>query len=227
LAGKDADRTPLVLIVDETTGLLSRGAIAAELINVLEMISQETRKVGVYAMCIGQQFSAEVMKSTARNSFVSMLSCRARRSVARVQSDNAQFGQLAATLEVGQAVWLAPTGELRRLAVPNCTQAHLEQVSAVLSATKNGAGVWSATPGKPDSKPKLLADGEPEFQANGTQGETGFPLDEQMQRAVTMFYRGHNFSDIIPTVWNVRSGRSYQDKINELQSALRSAGGAR
>lgn len=235
LEGKDKDRSPLVLIVDETTALLQRGNIAEQLISVLEMIAQETRKVNVYAMCVGQNFSAEVMKSTARNSFVSMISCRARKSVARIQSDSPEFGQIAAQLDRGQVVWMAPSGEIKRIAVPNTTAQHLEAVKNVISATQNSAGVWVPTQGNQDRNPKLLADVEPSNDDDGTIPEpTAEPspepiiLDEKAQRALAMFYSGKEFSQIIPEVFGITDrGRKYQEASKYLQAILRTQGGAK
>ena len=239
LEGKDKDRTPLVLVVDECTALLSRGAIADQLIGVLEMIAQETRKVNVFALCVGQNFSAEVMKSTARNSFVSMISCRARRSVARIQSDSPEFGQMAAQLDRGQVVWMAPSGEIKRLAVANCTQAHLESVGAVIAAQKGTNGTWHTTgvnvSSNPSSRPKFLS---PESESGSVADDTGtmagsmvedgpetFTIDAQAERALAMFYSGSDLPEAIQAVYGVaKSGRTYQNISRMLQTILRTQG---
>lgn len=140
LAGKDPDRTPLILVVDELTGMLARGAVKEELLAGLGLIAQETRKVGVYALGIGQQFQAELFPSTVRNAFVSYVSCRARRETARTMSGSNDFGKLAEGLTTGQAVWMTPQGEVSRLAVPNTTARHVELV-----AKQVAAGAWDAT----------------------------------------------------------------------------------
>jgi len=239
LAGRDMDRTPLVLIVDETTALLQRGAIAPELTNTLAMIAQETRKVSIYALCIGQNFSSEIMPTTARNSFVSMISCRARRDVARTQSGNAEFGRIAQELTTGQAVWMAPSGEVKRLAIPNCTQRHLESVGAVISAQKGPNGVWSATSVKSLSKPfpnpfqTPQDEGDPEQDWNdfgkGLETNPGVILDAKAQRAISMFASGKSLAAIVKEIWGVHTGRAYQEAHEELQAILRSqiGGGAR
>lgn len=241
LEGKDKDRSPLVLIVDETTALLQRGNIAEQLISVLEMIAQETRKVNVFAMCVGQNFSAEVMKSTARNSFVSMISCRARKTVARIQADSPEFGQIAAQLAVGQVVWMAPSGEIKRIAVPNTTAQHLEHVGSVLSATKNDSGVWVPT-GEEDrkkasSRPHLLSseiEAEDGPEDSGTIAEESLEdnepviVDAKAERALSMFYSGSDLPDAIVTVYGVsKSGRQYQEISRTLQAILRSQRGTR
>lgn len=242
LEGKDKDRTPLVLIVDETTALLQRGAIADQLIAVLEMIAQETRKVNVFAMCVGQNFAAEVMKSTARDSFVSMISCRARRKVARIQADSPEFGLMAANLDRGQVVWMAPSGELKRVAVPNTTSQHLESVGTLLNAQKNTDGSWSATGVKPSSNASskhrqtpMLEDGLDDGLTMTEDGfDDGFDDDEALivdanaQRVLAMFYSGSDLPDAITTVYGVtKSGGKYQTISRQIQAILRTHGGAR
>lgn len=246
LSGKDKDRTPLVLIVDETTALLQRGAIAESLINVLEMIAQETRKVNVFAMCIGQNFAAEVMKSTARNSFVSMISCRARRTVARIQADSPEFGLIAQGLNVGQAVWMAPNGEIRKVAVPNTTAEHLAHVGSVINAQKNSSGIWVPT-GEEDRK-KASSQYLPYQQVEDTNStlEDGLEdtnsgledrledtkpliIDANAERVLTKFYSGSDLPEAITTVYGIaKSGRQYQEISRQIQAILRSQmGGAR
>lgn len=239
LAGKDKDRTPLVLIVDETTAMLQRSAIAGELIKVLDVISQETRKVSVYAMCIGQNFSAEIMPATARNSFAGMISCKARRDVARVQSGDATFGQMAQTLQKGQAVIMLE-GDVKRIAFPNCTQQHLESVGSMISAQKTPDGIRVPTPGKHERKHDLLPLPEASNDDAGNMAETSNEdvssdvsasnepviMGEKEQRALAMFYSGKAFKDIIPEVWGYTSGRKYNDAGDYLQQVIRSQRGA-
>ena len=235
IAGRDADRTPVVLVVDETTALLSRGKIANQLIDVLAMIAQEGRKVHVFALCIGQNFSAEVMPTSARNSFVSQISCKARRDVARTQSGNALFGRLVETLNKGQCVAMLPGDEMRALAVPNCTQRHLEAIGTTLSAQKDSAGVWSATGENTGSNrvqngfksPNILPEFEPDLNPSGTQNDV--ILDAKAQRAIAMFASGKSMAEIIAEVWNItKSGGAYQRANTELQAILRrQLGGAR
>lgn len=234
LAGKDKDRTPLVLIVDETTAELERGEVSDLLIKVLKQIAQETRKVHVFAMCIGQNFSAEIMPSTARNSFAGMISCQARADVARVQSGNKVFGQMASGLRRGQAV-ISLGDDPRRIAFPNCTQQHLAAVGSMINATKDGAGIWVPTPGKHDRKHDLLPSPEASSDDDGSMVEASNEdvsepviMGEKEQRALAMFHSGKAFKDIIPAVWGVSAGRKYNEAGDYLQQVIRSQmGGTR
>lgn len=218
LAGKDPDRSPMILVVDELTGLLQRGNVSDDLLAVLGLIAQETRKVGVYALAIGQQFSSQIMQTSVRNSFVSFLSCRARRDVARVMSGSTEFGKLAEGMGIGQAVWMTPQGEIERVAVPNTTQRHLElvaekidgprglpEVGAVQNQVQNGVqttvqdgGFWAVAepPIEPGSEPRAA-------------------------RVAIMLGNGATFTDVIRDVWGVTSkGGAYQQAMAELRAVI-------
>jgi hypothetical protein len=129
LAGQDMDRSPIVLVVDETTALLQRSSTSGLLTGVLGQIAQETRKVGLFALCIGQNFKGTIMPTEVRDCFVSFISCRAKRRVAATMSGDNEFGKMAADLTTGQMVWMTPAGDVHRLAFPNCTAADLELVA--------------------------------------------------------------------------------------------------
>ena len=221
ISGKEADRTPLVLVVDETTALLSRSNIASELLGLLKIIAQETRKVGVYAMCIGQQFSAETMPTTARNSFVSMLSCRARRDVARVQSGNAMFGRIAETLIPGQAVWMTPKGEVKKLAVPNTTQRHLEAVSNTLANRKDSANIWFTHEETTLQNEEPVNHAETSNKPAINQAANSPALDTKELRALAMFQAGSTIKEIIGSVYGATTGMPYTKAVAEFTNLLR------
>ena len=103
--------------------LLQRSTIAAELTATLGQIAQETRKVGVFCLAIGQQFSSTVMSTPVRNSFVSYVTCRTRREVARITLAALDAGREppAADLQFMDPVWrslLASVNERRPRFVP-------------------------------------------------------------------------------------------------------------
>lgn len=229
LAGQDSDKSPLILVVDETTGLLSRGAVADDLQNVLGQISQETRKVGVFALCIGQQFHSSFFDTTVRNSFVSQLSCRARRDVARTQSGNTEFGRVAETLTTGQCVWMTPAGEMWRVAVPNTTQQHIEMVATHLNLRENSAdnAQGSLTPVEAndpandlthDKANDMLAKIEPTAMPYHGVGYDAFDI-----RIRELFLTGASVGDIAVEVFNVKktAGNPYVTACNNVQNALR------
>lgn len=218
LSGQDKDKSPIVLVVDETTGLLQRGNVADQLVNVLGMIAQETRKVGLYAFCIGQNFSSQVLPSEVRNSFVSFISMRARRDVARVQSGNNEFGKLAEQLTIGQCVWMTPSGEVHRLSVPNCTQSHLAHVAQTLTVKPNEL---------PMTEPMTIPMTQGQNQGQGDtliMGEVmGQVMSAEDQRIRQLFMGGASVGDIAVDIFGVSktAGNPYITACNKVQAAIR------
>lgn len=214
-AGQDTDKSPLILVVDETTAMFQRSNVAGELGAVLGEIAQETRKVGVYALCIGQNFSAKIMPTEIRNSFASFISCRARSDVARVMSGDTDFGHLAAKLRTGQAVWMSTDGDMTRLAVPNATQKHIELVARQCLPGVNGESDfsfphWEASPEQGD------AGKDP-----GTSLEPSYAVDARALRAIQLFKEGKTQKEILAEVWGVATGRKYMDASFEFMNIIR------
>lgn len=244
LQGADKERWPLVLVIDETTALFQRSNVAGALATTLGQISQETRKVGVYAMCIGQNFDGRIMDTTVRNSFVSMITMRARRDVARVQSGSTEFGKMAETLTIGQCVWMAPSGEMHKLAVPNCTAGDLELVAHsfegknTYSAPQPALQVVGAVPSAvPMAIPSAVPDDlsatylERHFPKAGTADGTAtaganerlaeLVNDDRAARAVAMFLQGKSNGEIAAEIWGATTGNKKVKALQELNDILR------
>jgi hypothetical protein len=241
LSGKDANRQPLVLVVDELTGLLSRSAVKDELIDTLGLITHESRKVGVYAFGIGQNFSGSLFPTEVRNCFVSMLSCRTRRDVARVMSGSNEFGKAVESLTTGQTVWMTPQGDMHRLSVPNTTQHHLELLARQLEA--NGAFVVDSAPTTGEVATKRLTDGIQATANEQASVATDQPLgsqpsaipsaknititDAKVAHVKRLLDQRTPFPNIVAEVWGVRSdqGGKYQAARAELESVIYSLWG--
>lgn len=209
LAGAIADKTPVVLVVDETTAVLQRSATSQGLSDVLGQIAQETRKVGVYALCIGQNFHSKVMDTTVRDSFVSFISCRSRRRTAATMTDDNEFGKLAHGLTVGQALWMTPGGDVHKLAVPNCTKQDLELVASHLGAktdvtvpktTNTPVGATSLAPSPSTSLAPSLGAKE--------------------RRILSMIASGKSTSEIIKELYGVKGGKKYGEAAGEVNKVM-------
>lgn len=231
LNGQDTDKTPVVLVVDETTALLQRSKVAGALQDVLGQIAQETRKAGLYALCIGQNFHSDVMPTTIRDCFVSYISCRARKRVAATMADDNEFGKLAAELTVGQAVWMTPAGDVHRLSVPNCTQHDLELVAETILTGKNtGGGAFEALPlvssGSAIGSSSGSAIGSSGMigTVNGSAAElvTELVNDDRANRAIAMFLEGKSNSEIVAELWGATTGNAKMKAAQELSNVLRS-----
>jgi len=218
LLGEDTDKSPVVLIVDETTGLLQRGNVKDQLIETLGFISQETRKVGVYAIAIGQIFTASVLPSEVRNCFVNFISCRTRKDNARYMTSSNEFGEIAANLTIGQCVRMSPSGEVTRIAVPNCTQQHLEMI-----AGENGA--FYALPRASASVAEGL-ESESGRTAEGAGKESGRAAEgtsntATSQRILDLFCAGNSVYTIVKDVYGIDGGRKYQQMVENVQDVIR------
>lgn len=227
LGGQDQDKTPVVLVVDETTALLQRSNVADELTQVLGQISQETRKVGVYALCIGQQFHGEVMDTVVRNSFVSMIATRSRRDVARTMSGNTEFAKQAETLTIGQAVWMQPDGNVTKIAVPNTTQQHVWMVAQQLGAQngpKTGPVFLTSTLENQAGFDFPSDETEVNGKSTGSQREVKNLGDATDTRIIDLFLSGSDPQQIVQDVFGVKSvggGRKYQEHLAHVYTAMR------
>lgn len=222
LSGQDADRSPLILVVDETTALLQRGKVAQELTAVLGNIAQETRKVGIYALCIGQNFHSDVMPTVVRDSFVSQLTTRTRRDVARTQSGNTEFGKMAETLTTGQAAWMQPDGNVIKFAVPNTTQQHVWMVAQNAENTpKTGAAGRQVV--DPLTKPLTNPLTSPLTTGSAGKWEEVGGLTAKQQNAIQMYLDGASKSQIIADLWGAKGGPPFQAASAEFDEALRYA----
>lgn len=233
LSGQDKDRSPMIIIVDETTALFQRSDVAQQLTDLLGEIAQETRKVGVYAMCIGQNFHGEIMKTTVRDSFVSYLSCRTRKNVARVMSGSNLFATAAESLKVGQAVWMDKNGNLVRIAVPNTTQAHIEalaheidgQVVEPLPKTLPAALPHTANDSAGSDDDDDVVESAVVMDDESPVVDATLVMDgRRMDMVKRLFLSGTARNDILLQVWGVdmrRGGRGVSKAARELDDILR------
>lgn len=233
LQGIDKDKTPVVLVVDETTALLSRSDIAGELKALLGEIAQETRKVGVYAFCIGQNFHGDIMDTKVRNSFVSMISCRARQDVARTMTGSGEFGKLVGTIQTGQCVWMNTNGEMVRLAVPNTTLQHVGLIARELDGQAQVVDTTSdalpthfrrtsnALPGSDFSENGSETEVAGKRSGSETEVNTTPLFDAVKVRLVKdMLANCASQTAIIQNVWGVKGGRGYKSAAEELHQIL-------
>jgi hypothetical protein len=228
LAGQDTDKTPVVLVVDETTALLQRGNVRDLLLEVLGFISQETRKVCVYAICLGQIFTAEIFPSEVRNAFVNFIATRTRKDNARCATGNGRFAAIAENLTIGQAVRMTPAGEVQTLAVPNCTMAHLEMVAGADGTfrAKNELPEFASTGVNNASTDDENDEDGSKTEAIGKQSgsKNGSNLDARKQRIIDMFCDGKTVTEIMSDLCNgaeVTGGRKFSALSGEVQGVIR------
>ena len=195
------------------------------------MIAQEYRKVGVYALCLGQIWTASRTggDSGMRDSFASALVCKMKRSQARMLVPT-EVAREVEILNIGQAILWKTSGDFARLAIPNCTQADIEIVANRVFPAKNNTSV-KALPTLGSSPSGVLPES---FQDDGLEvvgkdfgSGVEVIMDAKAQRAISMFLSGKTMHEILTQCYGVSGGRKYQEASVELQAVIRSTmGGA-
>ena len=225
----DKDRSPIMLVVDEATSLFSRSGIGDELTKLLEAVAQEYRKVGVFALCLGQIWTASRTggDSGLRDSFASALVCKMKRSQARMLVPT-EVAREVEILNIGQAILWKTSGDFARLAIPNCTQADIEIVANRVFPAKNNTSV-KALPTLGSSPSKVLPES---FQDDGLEvvgkdfgSAPEVIMDAKAQRAISMFLSGKTMHEILTQCYGVTGGRKYQEANAELQAVIRATMG--
>lgn len=227
----DKDRSPIMLVVDEATSLFSRSSIGGELTTLLEAIAQEYRKVGVFALCLGQIWTASRTggDSGLRDSFASALVCKMKRSQARMLVST-EVAKEVEVLGIGQAILWKTSGEYARLNIPNCTQADIEVVAKRVFPGENRAST-SITPVSPLQKPLHDPLHDPlhtEDLGAGMGSGAMTWMTAREQQALNMFRDGSTPTEIVRELWGVNGGKAYTEAAKEFNELLRSQlGGAR
>lgn len=245
LSGIDKERSPIVLVIDETPGILEGGygeEVSRQLRETLSTVVRETRKVGIYAFAIGQGFQAEIMPSKIRNSFASMVGCSMRKDEARYMSGNGRFASAVDTIRGYQAAWMNTRREIVMLNVPNCTQSDLELVARHIektSKTDTASHEITLPPVEaPSGAPPIAPSGAPSDTLSGTYLQRHFPKagrggrtasevvaegeeDKQATHIIRLFMAGDSLTKIIREVYKVTSGDRYTAASAEVNDIIR------
>jgi len=211
----------ILLIVDELNAIMRTDA-AQFVAQTLEEIAQEYRKYAIYALCIGQIWSARSMGgySDLRDSFASAVVHRTDPAQARylISNDDARS---VGKLEPGQMVFSKTNGDVWRLAVPNCTKTDIERIAVVPS--RAGAGTSAGT--KPGTGWEQLPEsgtGDTQSLVPGTVPDAVPALDAESLRIIEAFRDGMSVSAIVRDVLGVDSkGRPYQQAAERVTDVLR------
>jgi hypothetical protein len=223
-----SERWPLVIAVDEATALFSRSKIGDELTTLIESIAQEYRKVYVFALIMGQIWTASRTggDSGLRDSFASALVMKMKRQQARMLLPT-EVAKEAETLSVGQAILWRTNGEHCKIIVPNCTTADVEQVARRLTTSADMAEQ------KPLRTLEVAPSDPTSFMSNqgairsgpevGVEVGSEAVVDAKARRVLDLFLGGQTQTEIIRDVWKVNGGEKYKQAAAEFQQILRSA----
>lgn len=232
--GRDTSTTPIILWVDELTGLTGRSDVGDTLAELLEKIAQEYRKRYVYLSASGQIWTAARTSSELRDSLASVLCHRMKRSQARMLLPTDEAAQVE-RLATGEAVLWRTNGTTVTIKIPNTTSADVRRVAELLAADApaqaHAAGDHQATGDrvirlpasawrKPDGS-QMVAGAE---QATTASGRAESPSAEA-QRAAALFLAGSDLASVVYELRGVKSneGRRYQVAAAEVQALIRSA----
>lgn len=220
--GRSADRTPIVLWLDELTGLLGRSDIGDTLAETLERIAQEYRKRFVYLSASGQIWTAARTTSELRDSFASVICHRMKRSQARLllPTDEATTVE---RLETGQAVLWRTSGATSIIRIPNTTAEDVRRVARLLE------GSIPATEGGFEERASVAAQWPPNSQDVATNGPATIPLGRakaasaEAMRAAGLFLAGKDPAEVVKELRGVtsREGSRYQKALAEVLELIR------
>ena len=224
IRGQDTDRTPIILWVDELTGLLGRSDVGDQLAELLEKIAQEYRKRYVYLSASGQIWTAARTTSELRDSFASVLCHRMKRSQARLLLPTEEAAQVE-RLPTGSAVLWRTSGATSIIRIPNTTAQDVMTAASHLagilppgvretSARGPAGGLWTPTGSVPDA---ILSEAS-------TAPGRGKPASAEAARAAVLFLSGQDPAAIVLELRGVKSsdgGRRYQKALAEVHELIR------
>jgi hypothetical protein len=219
LAGRSAERFPLVIAADEFTSLM-RGALAESLAALIERIAQEGRKVLVFALVSGQVWTAERTGGSALRD--SLASCYVHRMKRRQANHLLQLGnELPETLNLptGHALLYRTNGELIEVAIPNTTT-DIERVASLLATPRLTDG-----PKGSQNEASVMPSDMPKSRQRYASDDLAYsaPASAEAKRTAQMFMRGTDPAAIALALRNVRSneGKRYQTALAEVLNLVR------
>lgn len=207
-----AERSPLIVWIDELTALLS-SSIGTRLSGLLEEIARQYRKVGVYLSASGQTWLASRSggSSALRDSFASVIAHRMKRNQARLLLPSDDAAQ-AERLQPGQAILYRTSGHSEIVTIPNTTSHDVVRVAGLLG----------------DTQPTIPHVASQETHAGGAQeaqktSPESYMQDVEAVRILAAFSSGSTVRDIAIELAGSGSGRKYQEASVRVQEVIRGA----
>jgi hypothetical protein len=212
------NRTPWVLVADEFSSLM-RGELADPLARLFESIAQEGRKLGIFAMALGQVW--QVSRSGGGELRDSLASCylhRLRPNQARYLTGltAAHLPQDLLDLPAGTAYLLSTSGELRRITIPRCTDSDIVAVARLLG--DGSEDMITLPPRQPDACPPGAAPA-----TDSGLSQSAATISPEAARAASLFLGGSSMSEIVWELHQVRSnqGSRYQQALAQVHELVR------
>ena len=229
IRGLDRERFPIILWVDELTGLLGRSDVGGELTTLLEKIAQEYRKRHVYLSASGQIWTAARTTSELRDSFASVICHRMKRSQARLLLPTEEAAQVE-RLPAGSAVLWRTSGVTSTLQIPNTTAADVAMAAQLLGSNAQLQRLPAGFPQAASERAAIDLDSslgsQPDASTNLASSalQSDKPVAAEAARAAALFLDGNDPAAIVQTLRGVKSadgGRRYQKALTEVLDLIR------
>lgn len=221
ITGKDITTYPVILWMDESTKLLGHNKTGPQLAKLVEQIGQQYRKVGVYACCSGQIWTAARTTSELRDTFASAIIHRMRRPQARLLLPPNEV-ETVERLKRGEALLWRTDGEFIRVRIPNTTGADIARIGAAKRQTPT-----SMPTSLPTSLPTSGQVELPQAEAGPEAGvevepEAGYTDACRLEKVRELLRARTSQNQIIRQVWgeDATGGRKYQRAREELSAII-------
>jgi hypothetical protein len=217
-----AERTPLILVADEFTALM-RGELQEPLALLIESIAQEGRKLGIYGMCLGQNWKVSragggELRDSLASAFVHRIRPNQARYLTGLYADDLPADLLE--LPPGCAYWLSTGGELRRMTIPQCNANDLAAI---------GRRLTDDQPTMPRVDSHRSATDQPPISHKETVDYPASPRQiartPEEARVIALFLDGYDAAAIVKEMHGITSkaGKPYMQKLAEVQAVVRGA----
>jgi hypothetical protein len=216
------ERVPWVVVADEFTALM-RGELQEPLALLIESIAQEGRKLGIYGMCLGQNWKTTragggELRDSLASAFIHRLRPNQARYLTGLYADDLPRDLLE--LQPGRAYWLSTGGELQRVSIPQCTSSDLAQVAGLLTDQGPTMPRVSRQESVTD-QPQNSHPSTPDYSA--PQRAEVYTAEEA--RVLALFLDGYDAAAIVKELHDITSkaGKPYMNKLAEVQAVVRRA----
>ena len=211
-SGRDADLTPLLLLADEVTSLITDDEYGAEIKALLIRINRRYRKNKIYTIGAGQDWLAGAQRgdTSLRNAYVCKTVFRIDRTNAAKLLPNPKFVPLAPELREGQAIFVGHDAVGHVIDVPYCPASVVGQILGQNAQPRRSQVVEPRT--APRTVPRIEAhegdDSEPSVYVEGDAAvnvvDASLSIDAHKLRMVRNLYRlGYKRNEILRELWQV------------------------
>lgn len=227
-SGRDTDLTPLLLLADEVTSLITDDEHGAEIKALLMRINRRYRKNKIYTIGAGQDWLAGAQggDTSLRNTYVCKTIFRIDRANAGKLLPNPKLVPLAPELREGQAIFVGHDAVGHVIDIPYCPAQAVAAILGQNTQPRRSQVVEPLHMTLHKALPSALHEGnEEQLQEEGSE-EANITLKIDKYRMVhvkQMITIGASNGQILREVWGLEklAGKAYQQANRELQEIVR------